>query len=300
MKYKTYLLLVLGLLLSVTACHKTFPVDPKGDHVVTSMNDLVVSDNFSWKTTKDVAVIINLPTNSSFFLPISINNESGSRTFFIGYPEKGADQIKTKITIPSYISKLQLSFREASGMDAVTVGLTGNNLLYDLTSGQKSVAVPCDLSGFLTYSQGGWGSPANGNNPGAVRDAYFTAVFPSGLEVGDPSNFTIHFSDDVVMLAAPMEGSEYAAFVNQAAGFSFVVNHLKKANIDVEVILFSPADYDKFGFDIDVLPATTIREQKFVGLILPKNPADYVNSLYLNQSTGLQNEMPAIFSIDVF
>ena len=108
------------------------------------------------------------------------------------------------------------------------------------------------------------------------------------------------FSDDVVMLAAPMEGSEYAAFVNQAAGFSFVVNHLKKANIDVEVILFSPADYDKFGFDIDVLPATTIREQKFVGLILPKNPADYANSLYLNQSTGLQNEMPAIFSIDVF
>ncbi len=108
------------------------------------------------------------------------------------------------------------------------------------------------------------------------------------------------FSDDVVMLAAPMEGSEYAAFVNHAAGFSFVVNHLKKANVDVEVILFSPADYDKFGFDIDVLPATTIREQKFIGLILPKNPADYANSLYLNQSAGLQNEMPAIFSIDVF
>jgi len=116
----------------------------------------------------------------------------------------------------------------------------------------------------------------------------------------DNNNTPDDFSDDVVVLAAPMEGSEYSAFVNQAAGFSFAVNYLKKANIDVEVILFSPADYDKFGFDIDVLPATTVREQRFVGVILPKNPADYVNSLYLNQSSGLQNQMPAIFSIDVY
>ncbi len=108
------------------------------------------------------------------------------------------------------------------------------------------------------------------------------------------------YSDDVIVLAAPMEGSEYSTFVSQAAGFSFIVNHLKKANVNVEVILFSPADYDKFGFDIDVLPATTIREQKFIGVLFPKHPADYVNSLYLNQSSGLQNEMPAIFSIDVF
>jgi len=195
MKNKIYTLITLGLLLFTTACHKTFPIDPKSDHVVSSMNDLIISDNFDWKTTKDILVIINLPSNSNSVLPVSINNESGSRTFFTGYPEKGIDQIKTKITIPSYFTKLQLSFPEGSGLNPVTVSLIGNNLLYDLTRGQKSIAIPCDLSGFLTYSQGGWGAPAHGNNPGAVRDAYFAAVFPTGLDVGDPSNYTIHFSD---------------------------------------------------------------------------------------------------------
>jgi len=194
MKNKIYILLFLGLLLIATSCHKTFPVDANSDHIVATMNDLIVSDDFNWKTTKDILVIINLPSNSNSVLPVSIGNESGSRTFFTGYSEKGIDQIKTKITIPSYITKLQLSFSEASGYSPVTVSLTGNNLFYDLTSGQKSVAVPCDLSGFLTYSQGGWGAPAHGNNPGAVRDAYFAAVFPTGLDVGDPSNYTIHFS----------------------------------------------------------------------------------------------------------
>ncbi len=108
------------------------------------------------------------------------------------------------------------------------------------------------------------------------------------------------YSDDIIMLATPMEGSDYASFVNQAAGFGFAVNRLKKLSVDIDVILFSPSDYLKFGFDFSVLPATTIRQQRFTGLIRPKNPADYSNSLYLNQSTGLQNEMPAIFKIDVY
>ncbi len=194
MKNKLYILLSLSIILLFTACHKTFPGDTKTDHVVSSMNDLIVSDDFNWKTTKDVLVIINLPSNPGLILPVSINNATGSRTFFTGYPEKGKDQLKTKITIPSYIGKLQLSFPETSGLSPVIVSLAGNNLFYDLTSGLKNVAVPCDLTGFLTYSQGGWGAPANGNNPGAVRDAYFSTVFPSGLDVGDPSNYTIHFS----------------------------------------------------------------------------------------------------------
>lgn len=181
-------------MLAITSCHKTFPTVTKKNHQVTSMNDLVVSDNFNWKTTKDIFVIIKLPSNAAFVLPISIYDEHNNRIFFTGYPEKDKDQLVTKITIPSYLSKLQLGFPENSGLESVTVSLTGNNLLYDLTRGQKSVAAPCDLAGFLTYSQGGWGAPAHGNNPGAVRDAYFNAVFPSGLDVGDPSNFTIHFS----------------------------------------------------------------------------------------------------------
>lgn len=114
------------------------------------------------------------------------------------------------------------------------------------------------------------------------------------------NNTPNNYSDDVIMLATPLNGSEYSTFVSWPAGLDFNVAHLKKLNIGVEVLLFNPADYDKFGFDFTVLPATTIREQRFIGLIRPKNSADYAGSLYINQSTGLQNEMPAIFSIDVF
>ncbi len=209
MKNRTYILLIAAMMLAITSCHKSLPVDTKDSHTVTSMNDLVVSDNFTWKTTKDIIVVISLPSNASAVLPLSIGEESSERIFFTGYPEKSSDRIETKITIPSYLSNLQISFPENSGLAAVTVSLTGNNLFYDLTRGQKSIAVPCDLTGFLTYSQGGWGSPAHGNNPGAVRDAYFSLVFPTGLVVGDPSNFTIHFSSaSAIQSFLPAGGSD--------------------------------------------------------------------------------------------
>ncbi len=44
---------------------------------------------------------------------------------------------------------------------------------------------------FRTQSQGGWGTVANGGNPGTYRDAHFTTCFPSGVVVGDPAGFTL-------------------------------------------------------------------------------------------------------------
>lgn len=108
------------------------------------------------------------------------------------------------------------------------------------------------------------------------------------------------YSDDVIILATPMEGSDFALFVSEPAGFSFNVDRLKKTNIGIEVVYFNPSDYYKFGFDYDVLPATTVREQLFAGLVMPRNFNDYADSWYQNQSSGLQNEMPAIFRISVF
>ncbi|MEW5841947.1 MAG: choice-of-anchor A family protein, partial [Bacteroidota bacterium] len=44
----------------------------------------------------------------------------------------------------------------------------------------------CDLNGFTTFTQGGWGSPSN-SAPGKIRDQYFSTVFPSGLVIGNAS-----------------------------------------------------------------------------------------------------------------
>lgn len=48
----------------------------------------------------------------------------------------------------------------------------------------------CNLTGYTTYTQGGWGSPSN-SQPGQVRDTYFATVFPAGLVVGGPNTITL-------------------------------------------------------------------------------------------------------------
>ncbi|MFN5345953.1 MAG: T9SS type A sorting domain-containing protein [Bacteroidota bacterium] len=39
-------------------------------------------------------------------------------------------------------------------------------------------------TGYVTYTQGAWGAPANGNNIGIYLDANFSNAFPNGLEIG--------------------------------------------------------------------------------------------------------------------
>ena len=48
----------------------------------------------------------------------------------------------------------------------------------------------CELTGFTTYTQGGWGSPSN-STPGGIRDAYFDTVFPNGLTIGGTNTLTL-------------------------------------------------------------------------------------------------------------
>jgi hypothetical protein len=108
------------------------------------------------------------------------------------------------------------------------------------------------------------------------------------------------YSDDVIMLATPMEGSDFSVFVEKAAGFLFSVDQLKKTSVSIDVIYFNPSDYSNFGFDFSVLPSTTIRHQIFTGIFNTCNPSAYSGSLYALQTGGLQNRMNAIYRIDVY
>lgn len=45
--------------------------------------------------------------------------------------------------------------------------------------------------GFRTQTQGGWGAPAHGNNPGNYLHDHFTAAFPNGLTVGCTYKITL-------------------------------------------------------------------------------------------------------------
>ncbi len=54
-----------------------------------------------------------------------------------------------------------------------------------------------DCEGFRTQTQGGWGSTANGNNPGAYRDANFATAFPNGLTIGCDNTLKLTSADAV-------------------------------------------------------------------------------------------------------
>ena len=66
----------------------------------------------------------------------------------------------------------------------------------------------CDLNGFVTFTQGGWGSPSN-SAPGKIRDANFASVFPSGMVIGGV--YTIKFTSAASFAAFLPQGGTAAA-----------------------------------------------------------------------------------------
>ena len=65
----------------------------------------------------------------------------------------------------------------------------------------------CDPGQLRTQTIGGWGAPANGNNPGAYRDANFDAAFPNGLTIGCGANTLTLTSAAAVEAWLPSGGS---------------------------------------------------------------------------------------------
>jgi hypothetical protein len=52
---------------------------------------------------------------------------------------------------------------------------------------------------FTTFSQGGYGTNCNGNNPGCYRDAHFAAAFPNGVVIGCAGGFTLTFTSSAAV-----------------------------------------------------------------------------------------------------
>ena len=107
-------------------------------------------------------------------------------------------------------------------------------------------------------------------------------------------------SDDVIVKATPIAGSEFASFVSTPLASSFNVEAFKKAEVQIEVLNFESTTYDSFGFTWFQPVDVTVREQIFFGDICVKHPDDYAGSLYESQENGLQIDMPAIFKIEVY
>jgi LruC domain-containing protein len=192
---------LLGFLIVFTfiavSCNKYNDPVPE-DKVISSVNDLVVPTDFNWKTTQTITVSVQLP-ESGDIQPLIITSRDGSKRYFRGYPEDGSRTVNTKITVPTYLNELKLTYNGAKGPNMVFV--SSGVLSYNFNNTAKSVAShdhdDCDLDGFITYSKGGWG--ARNGDVADIRDEHFDDVYPTNFVVGDPAHFKITFnsSNDV-------------------------------------------------------------------------------------------------------
>ncbi len=176
--------------LLVAGCNK--PKPGSQETPVTSMNDLVVSNDFNWKTTKTVDVNVTLPDEDKG-KTLKVYSIDNTRLLYVGYANPNTGNVATKITVPSSYNMVKLVYGSGDQYKPVIAGV-GSDMVYNYNQFKSQATFNCDLSGFKTYSQGGWHAKAHGQNGGSVRDAHFDAVFPNGLIAGDKDHFYIRLT----------------------------------------------------------------------------------------------------------
>jgi len=172
-------------------CNK--PIPNVNDKPVTSMNDLVVNPNFNWKTTKTIDVNVALPADDKG-QTLKVYSVDNSRLLYVGYANPSNGNVSAKITVPSTYNMVKLVYGAGDKYKPVIAGV-GSDVYYDYNLFKSQKSSKCDLSNFVTYSQGGWHAKAHGNNAGTIRDTHFNDVFKSsGLIAGDKDHSTIHLT----------------------------------------------------------------------------------------------------------
>jgi uncharacterized repeat protein (TIGR01451 family) len=96
----------------------------------------------------------------------------------------------------------------SGGTTSGTFTMPDNDVTCTLTNTRGAVG------GFTTYTQGGWGAPANGNNPGALLKANFAAVYPSGVTIGGTR--TLKFTTSAAIEAFLPAGGKAAVLTASA------------------------------------------------------------------------------------
>ncbi len=118
-------LFLLGLLI-MTGCNRP---KPNGNGAVKSMEDLVVSNNFNWKTTKTIVVNIKTPVDESNQL-IKIYSVDNKDLLYTGYADPVTGMIAAKVTVPTSYNMVKLEYGPGNRYKPVVVGI-GNDLVYN-------------------------------------------------------------------------------------------------------------------------------------------------------------------------
>lgn len=147
-----------------------------------------------------------------------------------------------------------------------------NGVSFSIIDAACTGLVPGD---FFTYTQGGWGTSCNGNNPGCLRDKHFDAVFPDGLVLGDPDGvdgdgaFAVHLTSSAAVEALLPTGGKAGKLTGDLTNptstpAGVFAGQLASCKLSVQFDLAGVFDAVKG------LPGVQLGNLEFVGQVHPK------------------------------
>jgi hypothetical protein len=143
--------------------------------------------------------------------------------------------------------------------------ITDNCSSFDLISLTWEDVVDCGQ--FRTQTMGGWGAPANGDNPGTYRDANFAGAFPSGLTVGCNGGYTLSLtSASAVESFLPSGGTPEVLTQNWVNPAGSLSNTLAGQITALALSLGFDAYDPNFGFGPGLLANQVINSGSFSGM----------------------------------
>lgn len=122
--------------------------------------------------------------------------------------------------------------------------------------------------------------------------------------VYNDNNTPLDLSDDILLSAAPHTNSIFSTYVTTPLSQSFAVQEDIKLEVKLDVVCFTPQNYEKFGFTYFQFNKVIVKELQFFGDFCIKAKEDYAGSLYSQQTnwgTGVGYiDAPAIFKVEVW
>ncbi len=135
MKRLTFLFgIILIISVGISSCKKNDPV--QGNDTAKGMEDLIVSSDFDWRTTKTVDVSITLPT-ADLSQIVNIYSISGDELYYAGYAVN-SNILTTKITIPTSVTEVMLVYGLDQNAEPKLVDV-GDKLVYNFNSSKSIV-----------------------------------------------------------------------------------------------------------------------------------------------------------------
>ncbi len=148
MKKLLQILIIALPLMFLFSCQKEFDKNngKTENRTVNSMNDLRVPSDFDWKTVKTVDVIVDLPEKGAIEM-LTVAAVNSDKVYFRGYPDDNSRTLKTRITIPTAVNMVRLTYGDGSSYAPVSVGVDLTSLVYSFNQNLKStedICGPCN------------------------------------------------------------------------------------------------------------------------------------------------------------